>query len=72
MGLNNKEYLADWGNLCPNCESNNVESVDSMEYDCGSAWQSVGCNDCKSTWTDVYQLSGYEKLEVPEKEEKDG
>lgn len=51
-----QEYLAD-NTHCPNCDSNQIEGG-SFEVDRHGVWQDITCNNCETTWTDHYKLSG--------------
>lgn len=68
--LTPREYAARGGVVCPACGGSDV-SGDSVEIDAGGASQSVSCDDCDATWVDVYKLTGYTDLEVPEQEEEE-
>jgi hypothetical protein len=63
--LSEEEYIALRGERCPNCASSCIEG-DSIEIGGNGASQSIRCLECDATWVDVYVLSGYEFLEVPE------
>ena len=58
----NSEYLNAGGNICPRCGSDAI-SAGILEADSNIAWCSVECDDCKFEWRDLYQLTGYEKVE---------
>jgi len=62
-----KEYVSCSGQHCPNCDSDDIESAAIMQCDGDYAWQPIVCLKCEATWEDSYQLTGYSKLEVPEK-----
>jgi transposase-like protein len=65
MSLNEKEYADEkLGLVCPNCESYNIETIESVAVGNGCAWQPVMCNQCESTWDDQYTLIGYGDLEI--------
>lgn len=51
------QYLADGGNICPYCQSNDLDSG-RIEADSTGAWTTVTCNNCLKTWDDVYTLTG--------------
>lgn len=55
--------------VCPNCRSRDIESKSDIQSDGDTSTQSVECLDCGSTWVEIYNLSGYENLEVPNKAE---
>jgi len=40
---------------CLNCDSDNIEGG-SVDVDAGGATQDISCNDCGSSWTDLYVL----------------
>jgi formate dehydrogenase maturation protein FdhE len=62
MSATQQEYLENNGNACPNCDSQEI-SASVVEFDDTTAWREVVCDECGSTWADVYQLQGYEDLE---------
>lgn len=51
-----------WGSVfhpnsaCPMCGSWNIDSQGS-DFDCATATQECYCEDCHSTWRDVYNFS---------------
>lgn len=55
--------------ICPNCRSRDIESKSDIQSDGNTSTQGVECLDCGSTWVEIYNLSGYENLEVPNKAE---
>lgn len=57
--LTDAEYIARKGNVCPNCESCDIEGG-SVEIDGSEAWQKVHCHECEFAWIDVYQLTGFD------------
>jgi hypothetical protein len=66
--ITNKDYVNDGGNFCPHCQSNDIEA-EHFEVDSGHAWQPVSCNNCGSTWNDVYVLTGFTDFEKGESNE---
>lgn len=63
MTMSQEEYVKKRGLQCPNCASDQLEG-DSVEIDAGIAWQKVSCLDCDSSWTDCYDLTGFNQLQV--------
>lgn len=61
-----EKYLANGGNSCPHCESNNIEATRCAESDGPTASADIICNDCDSTWTDQYILSSFSDLYSPQ------
>ena len=53
------------GVLCPVCRSKQITGH-SVVIDAGYASQKVICNECGSSWHDIYKLIGYESLNVEE------
>ncbi len=53
------------GNSCPNCCSTEIFSTDTNLHEDGRITRIIVCQACKSTWTDVYKLTKYIALEVP-------
>lgn len=49
-------------NLCPICQSEDIESTESVQVDGECAWQSIQCKNCHSTWSDIYILTGIDDL----------
>ena len=52
---------------CPKCESENIEPYDQiapnvMDKFNDSALHKMKCNDCRTTWDNVYKLVGYEEI----------
>ena len=56
--LTDKEYVERGGCFCPFCRSSDI-SGDSVEVDDAGARQEVICNSCERSWTDYYELKGY-------------
>jgi DNA-directed RNA polymerase subunit RPC12/RpoP len=50
------EYMETNGQHCPNCQSNDLD-CDRIQVDNDTAWQEIRCEQCKSTWIDLYMLS---------------
>lgn len=63
--LTPKAYVQRGGCRCPACGDERIEG-DPVEIMGGSAYQDVTCTECGATWTDVYELTGYTNLEIPE------
>ena len=53
------------GQCCPVCRSEQITGH-SVVIDAGCASQEITCNDCGSSWNDVYKLIGYRDLETEE------
>jgi len=54
-------YIRHKGNLCPKCESKNVESYDNEFGDGDGQFYDYGkCGDCGATWMDTYELINVE------------
>ena len=62
-------YIKDGGDKCPICGNVCIEGLAGFESDSHEAWREIECNNCGSRWHEVYQLSGYEILQVGEKHE---
>jgi hypothetical protein len=56
-------YLENKGQLCPVCGSPEIVGDGGFDVDAGGASQEIGCNNCQSSWMDVYALSGFESLQ---------
>lgn len=63
--MTDEQYLAVHGCLCPSCGDSDGISGGSIQIDGGSASQTVVCNACGGSWTDLYKLSGYTDLDAP-------
>ena len=52
------------GDKCPNCESENIigDSFDPDGYH--SAYRNCDCSDCGATWTEIYEVAGYDNLSI--------
>lgn len=53
------EYLSE-PTCCPYCRSLNIDGS-AVEINYNKAEQVIFCHDCAKSWTDVYQLAGYEE-----------
>ena len=60
--LNPREYVSRSGACCPVCESTDVTTEGSPEFDGAVASQGVRCDSCGAVWDDLYQLTGYDSL----------
>jgi hypothetical protein len=63
-----KEYLKKNYPICPNCGSEELDSVDSGETDYNSHiyYQDIYCITCGATWMEVYKLMGIEQFTLGE------
>ena len=50
------------GNICPYCNSRDIEGDGPVETDSDIAWTYVDCNNCGSRWRDLYKLIGVEEI----------
>jgi hypothetical protein len=64
--MNDKEYIEHGGARCPNCRGKKIEGDGALQSDAGCVWQEIKCTECDSTWQDVYELTGYDKLINPD------
>lgn len=55
------------GEQCPNCESRDINGDTIESSSATEALRKVNCDECGATWTEIYVVSGYCNLEVPEK-----
>lgn len=62
--LGSDEYIAHGACVCPVCGSDDLEGVGSWEGDGTWVSKEIECTSCKSTWTDIYEITGYVSLEV--------
>lgn len=60
-----KAYTVKGGCRCPACGDERIEAQH-VEVADGAASQDVTCTECGTTWTDLYKLTGYINLEIPE------
>ena len=60
--MSKESYIESAGENCPVCGEANVESTGGFEVGFTGALQSCACNNCGSTWTDVYILSDIRDL----------
>lgn len=60
-----EEYLQNNGLTClnPKCDSTDLEGG-SIEIDGPIAVQSITCNKCGSSWSDIYKLHGVDDVEL--------
>ncbi len=64
LPLTPAEYAQCNGAICPVCRGRDMTG-DSVDIDGRQAFQQVTCNnpDCEASWTDCYELSGYDNLD---------
>jgi len=60
--LSSQDYVSHGGNNCPHCNSTDIEGG-SFETDDFGAWRKVECNECGSTWEDIYNLVKFDNFE---------
>ncbi|KKL98896.1 hypothetical protein LCGC14_1819850 [marine sediment metagenome] len=52
-----KEYIDNFGLVCPYCCSRNIEELGMIEFDDdGAPKQDVECYDCDKLWENIYEL----------------
>jgi len=61
--MSDEEYITLGSSACPVCRSTNI-GYDSLDCDGKYMSQPVECEDCHSTWYDIYKLEGYADLDV--------
>ena len=57
------KYIKGGGNHCLSCGSDEIEG-DSVNIDSNTAAQEISCNECGSTWKDIYELSSVVDVEI--------
>ena len=63
------KYLADDGEICPVCNSNDLQ-CENIEIESAATYQPVVCGSCESSWLDVYKLRTIERLNIVNSEDK--
>ncbi len=64
-----QEYVKQGGRQCPVCKINSITAVTDFESDTQEAWRLIRCNNCGSSWEEVFQLRGYEIVSTGDKNE---
>ena len=64
MSLTEKEYVDKLGLICPNCQSGDIEAINSVTVQIGCATQPFICKVCDATWDDQYTFDSYGNLEI--------
>jgi hypothetical protein len=64
--LTDTEYVSKQGYVCPNCHSDEITETDCFNRDDNYGWQNCSCEICGARWRDIWHLSGYDSLEIPE------
>ncbi len=67
--LKNKYLKA--SHRCLNCDSDNIEGG-SVNVDAGGAIQDIYCNDCGSSWSDLYKLDDVVNVHIETGGNSDG
>jgi hypothetical protein len=65
-GLDEIDYVAQSGSICPVCTSSDLEPG-VFEFVEDRVEQRIQCRHCYSLWTDVHELKGYKDLQVSKK-----
>ena len=68
MATTPEHHAKTGGTCCPACGSEDIEGQE-VTIEAGIAFQDITCNECDSSWTDEYTLTGYDKLEDLSEEE---
>lgn len=63
---NVEKYLKSGGVRCPLCNSTNINSNSRIEANNGCAWQNIKCDNCKGEWINIYTLTGYKDIVIPD------
>ncbi len=53
-----QKYLDSNGQICPHCDSINIDVYSGIQVDSNFAYQDVKCLSCGKTWTDEFTLTG--------------
>jgi transposase-like protein len=61
--LSEEQFIEEEGCVCPACGSHNLWFGDA-HTECGGAFQSMSCEECKAEWTTHYTMTGYIFLET--------
>ncbi|MBI9082689.1 MAG: hypothetical protein JEZ11_03770 [Desulfobacterales bacterium] len=58
------QYVNSRGTICPNCGGSDCVTTDELSLEDGSSnvFGNSSCCDCEATWTELYQLMGFENL----------
>jgi transcriptional regulator NrdR family protein len=56
------EYLLRDGGYCPYCGSDELQSINSGEYEYMSVLQHTVCLRCSRRWIDIYRLHDIEEI----------
>jgi len=65
MAISNKSFVLNNGNICPACDTNNVEIDEDMDWQWGTMdiqrtiLFPVHCCECGTEWYEEYVLVGY-------------
>jgi hypothetical protein len=57
--MDDEEYLNAGGNICPFCNSKEIQEVGTTNIEDGVGWQLIECLDCDNEWIDTYALTGF-------------
>lgn len=66
--LSPEGYAATGGHVCPVCGGRDLYRH-APQFQHASMLQRVQCENCAATWKAVYDISGYEQLQPPTKED---
>lgn len=62
MTLSDADYVHSGGSVCPACGSEDIQGVSIVGGDDAVVKGAIICKSCESMWTDIYKLTGYERL----------
>lgn len=63
--ISTQHYSDFRGEHCPHCGGTDLDRAPSSRPKGGIVTAWVGCEKCRFTWQEVYQLSGYRELLSP-------
>jgi len=53
------DYFASGANVCPHCSSHEITGGQ-FDADGLQAWRKVSCDDCGKTWTELFDMVGFQ------------
>ena len=57
-----KKYIKHGGGVCPYCTSKDITGEGNAVWDANYVIHDVRCDDCDSTWKDIYTLTRAEEI----------
>jgi len=56
------------GLRCPNCDSSEIQAGQFQDSSGSTGYRDCSCDACHADWQEIFEITGYDNLDVPKKE----